>query len=229
MPFWWDTPSLGVVSLGETLGWPAAIILQLALCAAIATGAWSIERRYRPPQRQAVDHEPTRLAWLRGPWPLVAGAMGLAVLNAGTLLLAEHPWTITWAFALWAAKLLQTVGYDVSQIPFWTGTFQQHALARSVLADSVSVLDFGIVLGAFLAAGLANRFAPTVRIPWRTVIIALCGGLMLGYGARIAFGCNIGAYFSGIASTSLHGWLWLVGALLGTPIGVKLRQQLRPF
>ena len=39
MPFWWGMPSLGVVSLGETLGWPAAIILQLALFAAIATGA----------------------------------------------------------------------------------------------------------------------------------------------------------------------------------------------
>ena len=30
----------------------------------------------------------------------------------------------------------------------------------------------------------------------------------MGYGARIAFGCNIGAYFGGIASFSLHGWLW---------------------
>jgi len=30
---------------------------------------------------------------------------------------------------------------------------------------------------------------------------------MLGYGARLAYGCNIGAYFSGIASASVHGWL----------------------
>jgi uncharacterized membrane protein YedE/YeeE len=55
--------------------------------------------------------------------------------------------------------------------------------------------------------------------------IALAGGLLLGYGARLAFGCNIGAYFSGIASTSVHGWLWLAGALLGTPIGVMLRRR----
>jgi hypothetical protein len=33
------------------------------------------------------------------------------------------------------------------------------------------------------------------------------GGSLLGYGARLAYGCNIGAYFSGIASSSLHGWL----------------------
>jgi uncharacterized membrane protein YedE/YeeE len=56
-------------------------------------------------------------------------------------------------------------------------------------------------------------------------LVALVGGLLLGYGARLAFGCNVGAYFSGIASTSLHGWVWLAGALLGTPIGVMLRRR----
>ena len=38
----------------------------------------------------------------------------------------------------------------------------------------------------------------------------------MGYGARIAFGCNIGAYFGGIASFCLHGWLWGVTAIVGT-------------
>lgn len=51
----------------------------------------------------------------------------------------------------------------------------------------------------------------------------LLGGLLLGYGARLAYGCNIGAYFSGIASGSVHGWLWLVFAFMGNAIGVKLR------
>lgn len=48
---------------------------------------------------------------------------------------------------------------------------------------------------------------------------------MLGYGARIAFGCNIGALFSGVASTSLHGWLWGAAALAGAPVGVWLRRR----
>ena len=33
---------------------------------------------------------------------------------------------------------------------------------------------------------------------------------MMGIGARFAFGCNIGAFIGGIASGSLHGWVWLV-------------------
>ena len=51
----------------------------------------------------------------------------------------------------------------------------------------------------------------------------MIGGLLLGYGARIAYGCNIGAYFSGIASGSLHGWLWLVAAFAGNIAGTRLR------
>jgi uncharacterized membrane protein YedE/YeeE len=84
-------------------------------------------------------------------------------------------------------------------------------------------MDIGIVAGALTAAGLAGRFRPMLRIPWRGAAAALIGGLLLGYGARLAFGCNIGAFFSGIASTSLHGWLWIVCALAGTWIGVRLR------
>jgi uncharacterized membrane protein YedE/YeeE len=84
-------------------------------------------------------------------------------------------------------------------------------------------MDGGIVLGALLAALLANRFAPGWRIPARSLAAAILGGLMLGYGARIAYGCNIGAYFSGIASGSLHGWLWLPCAFAGNVLGTYLR------
>ena len=55
------------------------------------------------------------------------------------------------------------------------------------------------------------------------LIAAVVGGLLLGYGARLAYGSNIGAYFSGIVSGSLHGWLWLVAAFFGNVVGTKLR------
>jgi uncharacterized membrane protein YedE/YeeE len=85
------------------------------------------------------------------------------------------------------------------------------------------LMDFGIVLGALLAAGLARRFAPVWRAPWRSLAAAAIGGELIGYGARLAYGCNIGAYFSGIASSSLHGWVWLLMALAGTVVGIRLR------
>ncbi len=65
------------------------------------------------------------------------------------------------------------------------------------------------------------------RMPLFSVAAAIAGGLLLGYGARLAYGCNIGAFFSGVASTSLHGWVWIVAAVLGNVIGVRLRPLFR--
>lgn len=226
MPFWLATPSLGEITLGDAFGWRAAIGLQLITFGLIAGVTWWIE----PHRRRARSViAPSGRGWTRlvhGPWPLWVGGVALAALNALTLLLAGHPWAITWGFTLWGGKLLLAVGYDLSTVPFWQGPFQQAALAVPVLADVTSVMDLGLVLGALLGAGLAGRFVPPRRIALRFVAPAVVGGLLLGYGARIAFGCNIGAYFSGIASTSLHGWVWGLGALLGTPLGITLR---RPF
>lgn len=223
MPFWWSTPALADASLGQLLGWPQAVALQLVVLGLLAAALWRLERS-RSAARPAP--EPALHGWprlLHGPWPLLAGGVALAVLNTLTLVVAGHPWTITWAFSLWGGKLLQAAGYDLSAVVFWSGPFQQAALARPVLADVTSVMDLGLVLGAFLAAGLAGRFGAARRLRARPVVVAVVGGLLLGYGARIAYGCNIGAMFSGIASTSLHGWLWGVAALAGTPIGVRLR------
>ena len=224
-PFWAAVPSLGEVSLGERLGWPRAVALQLGGCALLALVCWWIERRRRgaPLRTPAPPFGWRRL--VQGPWSLAAGAVLLALLNLVTLVLAGHPWTITWAFTLWGGKALALAGWDLAAVPFWRGEFQQAALAAPVAADVTSVMDVGLVLGALLAAGLAGRFAPARRIPLRRLAASVLGGLLLGYGARIAFGCNIGALTSGIASTSLHGWLWAAAALVGTPLGVRLRRR----
>jgi uncharacterized protein len=222
--FWAAAPSLGAVSLADWLGWPGAVTVQLAAFGAVVVGTRALERR-RSGRRPAGPPPPG--GWqrvLRGPWPLLAGAVALAALNALTLVLAGHPWVITWAFTLWGGKTLMLLGWDLSEVPFWRADFPRAALAAPVLADVTSVMDLGIVLGACLGAGLAGRFAPARRVPPRVVAASLAGGLLLGYGSRIAFGCNIGAYFSGIASTSLHGWLWGAAALIGTPVGVRLRR-----
>jgi uncharacterized membrane protein YedE/YeeE len=84
-------------------------------------------------------------------------------------------------------------------------------------------MNFGILLGAMGAAGLAGRFAPVWRIPIGSLLAAIIGGLLLGYGARIAYGCNIGAFFSGLSSASLHGWLWFAAAFAGNALAVRLR------
>jgi uncharacterized membrane protein YedE/YeeE len=222
---WWTAlPSLPKISLIEVWGPWTALAAQLAVFAAIAAVTVVLEKRRHGRLIEANPSPRIGLErFLRGPWPLVAGAVALALLNFATLYLAGRPWGITSAFALWGSKIAQAIGFDPAFWPYWSSPARQAELNGSVLNDVTSVMDFGIVLGALLAAGLAGRFSPTWRIPLRSAVAAIAGGLLLGYGARLAYGCNIGAYFSGIASGSLHGWVWLAAAFFGNVLGTKVR------
>jgi hypothetical protein len=57
-------------------------------------------------------------------------------------------------------------------------------------------------------------------------LAAIAAGFVLGYSSRLAFGCNVGAYFSGISTGSLHGWVWFAAAFAGSILGVRLRAKL---
>jgi uncharacterized protein len=224
MPFWQTAPTLPPVTLLGAFGAPGAIALSLLLFAGIWALTTTLERRRHGEVGQI---RAGYGSWLRGPWPLVAGALGLAGVQAATLLLAGRPWGVTGAFTLWGSKLIALAGVDVAAWPYWQRPDAAASLEASVLADVTSVMNFGIVLGALMASGMAGRFAPVLRIPLPHIVAAVVGGLLLGYGARLAYGCNIGAYFSGIASSSLHGWLWFVAAFAGSALGTRLRPWFR--
>ena len=224
MPFWSALPHFQPVSLVKTLGVAPAIALNLVVFAAIAAVTVLIEkRRHGHLVSERTPGTTGTSVWLRGPWPLLVGGAVLAVLNFVTLALSGHPWGITSAFALWGAKAFSAMGVNVASWHVWSTGPNAAALAAPISHDVKSVMDIGIVIGAMVAASLAGRYAPVWRLPLRSLIAAIVGGLLLGYGARLAYGCNIGAYFSGIVSGSLHGWLWLVSAFFGNVVGTKLR------
>jgi hypothetical protein len=222
---WWHSlPALRPLSLLTAQGPFIALAASLVLFVAIAALAHAAEqRRHGHVEPIFAAREDGRRKWLHGPWPLAAGAIGLAVVNVATLAIAGRPWGVTSAFALWGAKAFDTVGIPVASWEYWSTPAQKAALQAPVLNDVTTVMNVGIMLGALLAAILANRFAPSWKASGRSLAAALVGGLLLGYGARLAYGCNIGAYFSGIASGSLHGWVWLVAAFAGNALGVRLR------
>lgn len=222
LPWWLTLPSLPAVDLGRSLGVLSAILITLAGLGSVAGFSVWIERR----RHATLEAAPVRLpgAWLTGPWSLITGALLLAGLNILTLWVAGHPWSITYAFGLWGAKGAQALGVAVADWEFWNWPMPSRSLHGSILADITSVMNFGIVLGAALAAGLSGRFAhANERIPLPALAAAVIGGLLMGYGARLSFGCNIGALFSGIASGSAHGWLWFALAFAGSVVGIYLR------
>jgi uncharacterized membrane protein YedE/YeeE len=226
-PWWAARPALQPISLVTLLGPAGGLLVTLSVLGLLAALSRVLERRRHGRVAEPVASPSCGRSVLRGPWPFVAGAVGLAAVNIATLVVSGRPWGVTGAFALWGAKLLDASGVDVASWPYWASPGARAALGRSVVYDVTSVMDAGIVLGALAAAGLAGRFEPRWHVPARSLLAAVIGGLLLGYGARIAYGCNIGAYFSGIASGSVHGWVWLVAALCGNAAGTTMRPFFR--
>ncbi|WP_147803183.1 YeeE/YedE family protein [Alkalicoccus halolimnae] len=224
LPFWTEEmPSTQPISLAEStgLGYGGAWLVSIILFALIAWITLVIERKRNAPALAPVPSTNGFKRILRGSWPLFAAAIGLAGLNALTLMTRGEPWGITSAFALWGSKAASFAGMDVASWGYWQGE-SAAALEASIFSDATTILNFGVIIGAFLASAAGGLFKFT-SINGKNVAAAVIGGLFMGYGARLAFGCNIGAYFGGIASFSLHGYLWAVMALLGTFFALFLR------
>ena len=178
--------------------------LGFAAVAAIAT-ARHRGARYAPPRKILLG-------------AIAIGLLGIAVFAAG-----HHPWSVTFGFTVWGAKLASAFGADFSNAEFWQWAGPKHALADSILSDTSSLTDLGMILGAMAVAAATAPFARNAWPPLGSLIAAALGGLLMGWGARLGFGCNIGAFVGGIASGSLHGWIWFLAALPGCIVGIRLR------
>jgi uncharacterized membrane protein YedE/YeeE len=154
---------------------------------------------------------------------LVAGAVAIGLLSIAVFAFGRHPWSVTFGFTLWGGKIASALGVDLSHAEFWQWPGPKRALSDSVLSDTSSLTDFGMIFGAMAAAAATRPFARTPWPPLKSLAAAAIGGVLMGWGARLGFGCNIGAFVGGVASGSLHGWIWFAAALAGCAVGVRLR------
>ncbi|MEH6633214.1 MAG: YeeE/YedE family protein [Halopseudomonas aestusnigri] len=224
LPFWHSLPKFDRLSMVSLWGWELALALHLVVFLFLYLYVQKIEKKEPSLKISNVPNRSNLLRLTQGPWPLVLGAVALALLNFAMLATLGHPWGITSGITLWGGKLVTLLGADLSDIPYWRGSMA--ALDRSIFRHDSSATNIGIIAGALSASFLAGKFGKSQNVTAKGIITALIGGLMLGYGARLAYGCNIGAFFSGIASGSIHGWLWLVTALAGNFIGVHIRNKI---
>lgn len=198
-------PVLASDYLGAWGGLFATLLSLAAAAAIIATFA----------RKRGADFMPSRNYIVGG---VAIGLLMIVVFGAG-----GHPWSVTFGFTVWGAKLASAAGIDLTQAEFWQWAGPKRALAESVLSDTSSLTDFGMIFGAMAAAAASRPFARGSWPPFKSLAAAAIGGLLMGWGARLGFGCNIGAFVSGVASGSLHGWIWFLAALPGCLIGIRLR------
>lgn len=209
---WWNSFGvLPLITLQGLFGNAGGLVMTLLGLGALAA---LVLRRSAPGKRL-----PPRRLWI------AAGLIAtLAVLN---LVIAGQSWGVVYGLGLWGAKLVTAAGVDLGGNAFWGSPAHSGRLLQSLLTDVTSLTNIGLIAGAFLVMRWRAEPDPQVApITARSWLIVLLAGLVLGYSARVALGCNVGAFFSGVSTGSLHGWVWFVAAFGGSILGVKLRPQL---
>jgi uncharacterized protein len=160
--------------------------------------------------------------WFKEAWPYVTGAVLLSLFQIVTLAVSGSPWGVSAVFANWGAWIFEALGGSVDKWYYFSSEGAQRVMENGILNDVGSMRNFGIIVGALMATLLASGFKIKKIKSWKQVVAAILGGLLMGYGARIGFGCNIGALFSGIAVFSLSGWVFAVFLFLGAVVGSKM-------
>ncbi len=237
--WWWnesiaDAPRLW---LPRFLGHPGALVATLAALALVYVWVLRIEHRAGMVMPAAAEpHEDSngvgddvrallRRVFVRG-WPaLTAGAVlgGLNVL----LFTAQEPWGFTGEVSRWSIGLAGLAGAGPGPL---AGAADLPGCvlvpADGVILNHMVFLVVGMWFGSFAGALGAGEFK--LRVPKRPVRYAqsLGGGVLMGYGAGLAMGCTIGAFFSGIPSLAVNGWVFAVALGIGAWIGTKAIQRI---
>ena len=149
---------------------------------------------------EKIAKNPTYKKIFKNPFTYVTGAVLLSVFQIALFAVSGNPWGVY----------------------YFSSTGAQSTLNAGFLNHTGSWLDVGIIVGALLAALLASQWKFKKIKSLRQVVAAILGGLLMGYGARLAGGCNIGALYSSIASLSVSGWVFAIFLFVGAFIGSKL-------
>lgn len=126
-------------------------------------------------------------------------------------------WYITTQEAQWGGWVLERLGVDMMDNVF----FGLENGLPSPLLNAPGFMSIGIILGAAVLALARREFKwkfPTLE----TATFAIVGGILMGIGARLAMGCNIGAFFATVTNGDPSGWVFLLGMVGGGYMGVKV-------
>jgi uncharacterized protein len=237
--WWWQTviSQAPLVWLPEHLGYFGSTLLTFGGLFALFLGVswWEWRAAMALPLNQPKAPTPTSLGeylrvlgqtiFVKG-WPVVVGGVALGTLNV-FLYTYRHPWGVVAGLGIWADKAAAALGLGAGEL-----------LGRSSLAGCafepetasalghMPLLNLGVIGGAFIAASLAAEFK--LRWPRQPLryVQSLGGGVLMGYGAGLALGCTVGAFFSAIPSLALNGWVFALALAGGAYIGVKILNRL---
>lgn len=145
--------------------------------------------------------------------PSIAGiALGLVLLM--TFLITGHGLGASGFFTRLTAWLGGELMRPITEANAYLGPFIK--TAASPLANWISWEIVGVMLGALLAALTSGRFRVKLDGPTNLggagrIAFAIAGGVLTGFGARLARGCTSGIGLSGGAPLAVAAFLFLIG------------------
>ena len=143
-----------------------------------------------------------------------ANTTGIIVALLSILIMAWwRPWGAVGAIRNWGDWMLVGIGlYDPE-------SFEE--LNQSILFNSGSVIGLGFIGGAFISACLGGQFAFRFP-PIREYVKAIAAGILMGIGATLAGGCNIGGMYNAIGNLAANGFAMWIGLIPGVLLGLWL-------
>ena len=124
-------------------------------------------------------------------WPVWGAAIVVATINV-FLFAFDRPWTASDGMRNWGDWLF--TGLGVVDRPDLIAPWLY----------SGSLLNLGVLLGGAAGALSAREFA--IRVPAGGELAkGAAGGALMGVGSMLAFGCNIGGFFSAISARNASG------------------------
>ncbi|MCM3587327.1 selenium metabolism membrane protein YedE/FdhT [Mesobacillus maritimus] len=127
-------------------------------------------------------------------------------------------WAVTGEFTRFGGHFLQWFGVNVSEWAY----FDLVGIEGSPIGRTDGWIVIGMLVGALIMILLSNSFKIRVPNQKRRLVQGLIGGVIAGFGARLALGCNLAAFFTGVPQFSFHAWIFMVATAVGTYFGVKV-------
>jgi uncharacterized membrane protein YedE/YeeE len=155
-------------------------------------------------------------------WSFYRGGVLISCLFLVILTTTGKNWGVSTEFAYWGAWLVEKFGVDIRTIPYFQTAKAVKILDQGFLMHPGSIRNVGIIFGTIIAALLAGDFVFKPKMNLRDILIFILGGLLMGYGARLGQGCNIGAFYSSLSAMSISGVVFGIALTIGGIVGLKL-------
>ncbi|MBI4699431.1 MAG: YeeE/YedE family protein [Nitrospirae bacterium] len=140
-------------------------------------------------------------------WPVWLGGLLIGILSVITFAW-DRPLGVVGGIREWFDWLFYSLGIYSSH-PYY-----------SPHMSTGSVMTFGLLFGAFASALMSKQFAIKIPPPFEFIRGAI-GGTLMGIGATMAYGCNIGGFFSAVSALSMSGLCMMAGLMVGVFIEVR--------